>query len=145
MLNYTTTLEKVNEKSLELIAIAKTYDRILWSCNQKSAFPRNRRLVPGEWIERNLYALLETLVYFPAQVGSRSTPAKARKPIRFQRDSFRTTPISRTMSSGSVKTEHERLQTGNIAAAIGVLRTAWKTSEPSGIWRTSEKTCRARR
>ena len=42
--------------------ITKTYDLILWSCNHTSKFPRNHRFVLGERIERNLYALLETLI-----------------------------------------------------------------------------------
>ena len=46
----------------ELIVITKTYDLILWSCNHTGMFPRNHRFVPGERIERRLYALLETLI-----------------------------------------------------------------------------------
>jgi hypothetical protein len=49
-------------KEQELIVITKTYDLILWSCNHTSRFPRNHRFVLGERIERNLYALLETLI-----------------------------------------------------------------------------------
>jgi hypothetical protein len=50
------------KKAGELTVITKTYDLILWSCNHTSKFPRNHRLVLGERIERNLYALLETLI-----------------------------------------------------------------------------------
>jgi len=50
------------KKDQELIAIAKTYDLILWSCNHTSQFPRNHRFVPGERIERNLYGLRKTLI-----------------------------------------------------------------------------------
>jgi hypothetical protein len=46
----------------ELIVINKTYDKILWSCNHTSEFPRNHRFVLGERIERDLYGLLETLI-----------------------------------------------------------------------------------
>ena len=40
--------------------ITKTHNLILCSCNHTSKFPRNRRFVLGERIERNLYGLLET-------------------------------------------------------------------------------------
>src|SRR5262245_13510499 len=50
------------KKSEELTVITKTYDLILWPCNHTSKFPRNHRFVLGERIERNLYALLETLI-----------------------------------------------------------------------------------
>ena len=50
------------KKAEELTIITKTYDLILWSCNHTSTFPRNRRFVLGERIERNLYTLLETLI-----------------------------------------------------------------------------------
>jgi hypothetical protein len=50
------------KKSEELTVITKTYDLILWSCNHTSKFPRNHRFVLGERIERNLYALLESLI-----------------------------------------------------------------------------------
>src|SRR3954452_6060384 len=46
----------------ELTVITKTYDLILWSCNHTGKFPRNRRFVLGERIERNLYDLLEILI-----------------------------------------------------------------------------------
>jgi hypothetical protein len=59
--DYTSTLEKVEKKDQEFIEIIKAYDRILWSCNHTSQFPRNHRFVLGERIERNLYGLLETL------------------------------------------------------------------------------------
>jgi hypothetical protein len=50
------------KKAEELTVITKTYDLILWSCNHTSRFFRNHRFVLGERIERNLYALLETLI-----------------------------------------------------------------------------------
>jgi hypothetical protein len=50
------------KKDQELTAITKTYDLILSSCNHTSKFPRNHRFVLGERIERDLYALLETLI-----------------------------------------------------------------------------------
>ena len=57
-----TFLATVSKKDQELIAITKTYDLILWSCNHTSKFPRNHRFVLGERIDRNLYNLLETLI-----------------------------------------------------------------------------------
>src|ERR1039457_7114529 len=50
------------KKDQELIVITKAYDRILWSCNHTSQFPRNHRFVLGERIERNLYGLRDTLI-----------------------------------------------------------------------------------
>jgi hypothetical protein len=50
------------KRSEELTVITKTYDLILWSCNHTSKFPRNDRFVLGGRIERNLYALLESLI-----------------------------------------------------------------------------------
>ena len=50
------------KKAEELTVIAKTYDLILLSCNHTNRFPRNHRSVLAEWIERNLYDLLETLI-----------------------------------------------------------------------------------
>jgi hypothetical protein len=50
------------KKDHELIVITKTRDLILWSCNLTGKLPRNHRFVLGEWIERNLYNLLETLI-----------------------------------------------------------------------------------
>jgi hypothetical protein len=35
----------------------------LWSCRHTGKFPRNHRFVLGERIERNLYDLLETLLW----------------------------------------------------------------------------------
>jgi hypothetical protein len=35
---------------------------VLWSCQHTSRFPRHHRFVLGERLERNLYALLETLI-----------------------------------------------------------------------------------
>ena len=49
-------------RTQELVVVTKTYDLILSSCNHTSKFPRNRRFVLGERIERNLYDLLETLI-----------------------------------------------------------------------------------
>ena len=49
-------------RSQELVVITKTYDLILWSCHHTDRFPRNRRFVLVERIERNLYDLLETLL-----------------------------------------------------------------------------------
>jgi hypothetical protein len=46
----------------EIVVITKTYDLILWSCHHTSKFPRNRRFVTGERIERYLYDMLETLI-----------------------------------------------------------------------------------
>ncbi len=42
------------QKTEELVAITKTYDLILWSCNHASRFPRQHRFVLGERLERNL-------------------------------------------------------------------------------------------
>ena len=44
----------------ELVIITKTYDLILWSCQDTGRFPCNHRFVLGERIERNLYDLFET-------------------------------------------------------------------------------------
>ena len=44
------------------MVITKTYDLILWSCHHTGKFPRNHRFVLGERIERNLSALVETLI-----------------------------------------------------------------------------------
>ena len=49
-------------KNEELVVITKAYDLILWSCHHTSRFPRNHRFVLGDRIDRNLYAVLETLI-----------------------------------------------------------------------------------
>jgi hypothetical protein len=45
--------------------IAETFDKVVWSCNHTGQFRRNDRFVLGERIERNLYRLLDALVYLP--------------------------------------------------------------------------------
>lgn len=50
------------KRNEELVIITKTYDLVLWSCQHTGRFPRQHRFVLGERLERNLYALLETLI-----------------------------------------------------------------------------------
>ncbi len=40
------------KKTPELVVITKTYDLILWSCNQTSRFPRQRHFVLGDRLKR---------------------------------------------------------------------------------------------
>jgi hypothetical protein len=41
----------------------KSFDLILWSCNDTSRFPSQHRFVLAERLERNLYDLLETRIW----------------------------------------------------------------------------------
>jgi hypothetical protein len=45
-----------------MIVSFNTCDFIVWPCQHTTKFPRNQRFTLGERIERNLYALLETLL-----------------------------------------------------------------------------------
>jgi len=51
----------VEDKS-ELSVITKTYDLILWSAPHIAKFPRDRRFVLGERMERTLYDILDALI-----------------------------------------------------------------------------------
>lgn len=97
----------------ELTVITKAYDLTLWSCNHTGRFPRNHRFVLGEWIERNLYDLLETLIrakYIRQRQDLLEQANLAPEVLRFQmrlcelRKVIAVTPSSSSFSSGSSPT-----------------------------------------
>ncbi|MCD6404805.1 MAG: diversity-generating retroelement protein Avd [Planctomycetes bacterium] len=52
----------MREDTREVSVITKTYDFILWSVPHIAKFPRDRRFVLGERMERTLYDVLDALI-----------------------------------------------------------------------------------
>jgi len=91
----------VDKNSVELSVITKIYDFILWSQGHISKFPRDKRFVLGERMERTLYDILDAAIEAKYSREKKAILVRANIMIERLRFQFRLAKDSNTLALGS--------------------------------------------